>query len=377
MARAPDIIQRPSIPLSATSDQPVDDVARPPVNASNDAEDQSSGVASEITPEELAQAAAARKGDAATSDMIEKPKADAADPAEPDADDDGIEVDTKNLPHYAVKEISKVRTATRARVAAIQAEATKAASDAAAAKAEAEQARRELEELRAKAPKIEDQPKVEEKPDPRPTRDLFDDPDAYDDAITQWADREADRKASAKVAEKEAADNEARAAADAAKKAEDEAATRAAQEEVAQQAHADWVSKTEAAKVKYTDYEEIALKDPKDGGPSISPAMAMAIQKAENGTDVAYRLGLDVEESKRIASINDPIAQVIEIGRMAERLANPQRRVARSRPIDPVNSSVSQSDNVSPDDEDMNAYYARRTKETAPNRQPFFPAGVH
>ena len=66
-----DIIFRPSIPLAATSDQPLAEVVRPPESASNNTDDQSSGVAKEISPEQAAELAAARKGDPATAEIDE------------------------------------------------------------------------------------------------------------------------------------------------------------------------------------------------------------------------------------------------------------------------------------------------------------------
>ena len=401
MPSGPDIIQAQSIPLSATSDQPVDDVPRPPINASNDTGDQATGSAREITAEELAIAAAARKGDPKTAEMKDEPaKADAKAaedgeeaqtdveevklPGDPEIDSDAVPDTLRNAARMEViKERRKAREYRAALEAAVktrigdeawdkavaqsrdklvQAErekAEKAVSDARKAVEDAEKYRKELDDYRATAA----QPK--EEPDLRPTRDAFDDPDAYDEAMLAWGRRDALREVARVDAEKQAE----------AKRLADEKAN-ADREAFAIQAHKEWVAKTDEAKQKYEDYDDIVMKDPAEGGPSITPAMAMAIQKRANGTDVAYYLGTDTDESKRIAALSDPMEQIMEIGALSQRLANPPQRAARApRPITPVQTNRTPTENPNPDDEDMESYYARRTVETTPKRQPFLPPG--
>lgn len=373
MARGPDILAVQSIPLSATSDQPVETTPGPPLTASGNADDQASGVSREITAEELA--ATARKADPATSDMAD-PAAKTAKPDAKTADefDDGIEVDPRS-PNFAIQEITKVRRQARDRVAAAQAEAKKASDEAVTLKAAAEKAQQELDALRAKTP---EPPKVEAAPDPRPTRDQFDDPDAYDTAVNEWADREADRKASAKIAETEAANKKAADDLAAAAKAETEQKAREAHEAAAKADQDKWEATLAVAKAeKYEDWDEVVLKAYEDGGPRITPAMSLTLTKFENGPDIGYYLAQNREESERISAIADPLMQAANIGMISQQLAQPVRPARRARPIEPIDGSRTPPANADPDNESMDSYYARRTPEMTRVRQPFFPAGAH
>lgn len=410
MAVGPDIIQTQSIPLSATSDQPVGDVPAPPLNASGHADDQAAGIAREITPEEQAVAAAARQGDPATADLQE-PITEAAaenDGGEPVETPPKLEFEPipKGVPDAAVREIQKHRRAAQkasndawavarakvgddvwkqatevardALVDEAQRKAALALKDAKSAQEERDAARAEAEELRAKAA----QPVVEEaQPEPRPTRDQFDDPDAFDTAVEQWADREADRRTAVKLAETAAAALKAKNEADAAQKASDDAAALAVRDAEIKTINDNWTANLEAAKAeKYPDFDEVALKPSEEGGPQISLVMSAMLMQASNGPDIAYYLGMNIEESKRIADINNPLLQAVEIGKLSQQLAQPTRSVRRaSNPITPVNTTRrSEPDTVDAETEDMESYYARRTPQLRPNRQPFFPDGrVH
>lgn len=363
-AREPDIIIRQSIPLAATTDQPLAAVPRPPESASNDPIDQQAGTSKEISPEDAAVAEAARKG-ALEAEPAEgsDPNPDGADPKPAkteDPDTDGI---PKDLPGYAVREISKARKTARLAREAATAEAETARAEAKAARDAAAEAQRALEELKAKA--APEPAKEPEAADVRPSRDQFDDPDAYDTALTDWARREGIRTAEAQATEqRKAQETEAARLAGEKEKAD--------QEEAARTAHASWMTKVEAAVEKHPDYRELVEKAPAEGGPSISPVMAMAIQKADNGTDVAYHLAQDVEESRRIASITDPVMQLLEIGGLIHRLANPPRRQRQAAPIEPIDTTRSPAgeDQAEPD---MEAYAAKRQLELMREARPFFP----
>lgn len=402
MARGPDIIQNQSIPLSATSDAPVLDVPAPPISASNDPTDLQTGVPKEITAAELAVAAAARKGDPATADLTEdgKPKVPAQvdEEAEPkprsakkvEADDPIIADLPKESPDWYRREVASIRRIEREKTAAAFAAAKaqvgdkawdeavaatrdkmvgEAKAEAAKAIKEAREAREattareaEIAELRAKVSVPED--KAAE--DPRPTRDKFDDPDEYDTALTEWGIREGERSTTARIAaDKRTADAEAAAAAAEEKKTTDEAAAR--------QAHAAWETKVAQATEKYPDYAELTTKEPEEGGPTITPVMAMAIQGADNGTDVAYFLATDTEESVRIAAIPNPVMQLFEMGRLAERLATPARRAPRAQPLEPIDTGTNTAD-TSEREPTMEEYAARRMPQLQQAKRPFFPA---
>lgn len=403
-ARAPDIILRTSIPHEATSDQPLAAVATPPESASNDAADQTAGVAKEMTAEELAAATAARKDAGPDAD----PKADTTKKVEA-AEGDGeeppkLEFDpiAENLPGYAVREITKHRKqaqakadaawhAARAKVgddawtkaltvsrdAAVET-AQKAAKDAAAeAKAATERAAaldKEIADLKAKVPEVKP---VEAQPDPRPTRDQFDDPDEYDTALTDWGVREGERKAEAKVAEARAVEDQVKAdaLAEEKRKADESAAT--AQEAATAKLNDEWQAKLTTAREKYDDYDALTSALPADGGPEISEAMAAAIFYTDNGPDVAYYLAQNTDEALRIAKLGNPIQHMLEIARIAERLVTPPRRAARAQPIEPVDTSAAPAGETDAEP-DMDTYYKTRTAAAAQQRRPFFPAsGIH
>ena len=405
-----DIIFNPSIPLAATSDAPLAEIVRPPESASNDQGDQTAGVPKEISPEEAALAAAARKGDPATAELTEdgkeKPVDAKAKPEEgkPD-DDDGIQVD-ENAPFAFKKQVADIRKKSAERVQAIR-DAAKAevgdekwdkAWEAAnanvvgkfrdevkAAKAEAARVAREKEavaaEREALAAKIAEleaaRPREEPKADPRPSREDFDDPDLFAEALVAWGKRDQQREIETKqAAEKAEADRiAAEAKAEADKKAAEE------QEEAVREENAkialDWQAKTAAAQEKYGDYEEIVMRSPADGGPTVTEIMAQAMTRTDNGPDVAYWLALNPEESVRIAELQNPILQYGEIMKISGRLSAPTART-RTRipaPIKPIDGARNEPVQTSPDDESMEAYAARRTKEMMAERRPFFPNG--
>lgn len=394
--RGPDIIAQTSIPLSATSDQPVLDAPRPPTDASNDPVDQRAGTPKEITPEELAVAAAARKGDPATADLKEgdgAAKPDAKAEPDKDAEPPALEFEALDpkLPGYAVREITKHRKIAQAQadaawraaqksvgdeawtkamdvardavVEAARKEAGIAAKEAKTAKEATEALRLENEALKAKVPAVEE-PKPAE--DPRPARDQFDDPDLYDEALVAWGNREGERQAARKVAEEKVASEAAEK-----KAADDKAAV--ANAEFAEKTEASWMAQMETAKEKYPDYEEVTNRLPEEGGPVITNWMAFGMTQVDNGTDVAYHLAHEVEEARRIAELPVPAMQFIEIGRLAERLKTPPRRARPAAPIEPIDTASNTAD-TSEQELDMDAYAAKRNKELLQAKRPFFPA---
>lgn len=416
-SRAPDIIDRQSIPLSATSDQPVGDLPQPPLSASSDPTDQANGISKEISAAELAAAAAARRGDPATSDLGEdgKPKAAKAEPDDAgEVDEDGkpkqriqkakvpfdpndplLDDIPKDTPDWYRREVASIRrterSKTEAAFAAAKAQMGDAAWDAALeatrdkvvgeAKAEAARALKtakeaqeaivsrdaELAELRAKVPAV-----VEDKPaeDPRPTRDQFDDPDEYDNALTSWGEREGERKIAARVAAERA--EETRLAEE---KAQQEA--REAQAVEVAKVKEGWDTKVEDAKTRYDDFEAVVTKKHEDGGPLVTDAMTAGIMMLDNGPDVAYHLGLNLEESRRIAALNTPARQLLEIGRLGERLANPARRARPPAPIQPIDNTGNTAD-ASDAEPSMEEYAARRLPQLQAGRRPFYPpSNVH
>lgn len=386
--RGPDILPVQSIPLSAVSDQPLPGAGAPPVSASSHPDDLASGVAKEISPAELAAGETARRGvNPVEAEAANNPPQKPAAAAAPDDVDDGIAVPS-GLPGYAEREIAKIRKQARARVEAAlktakgdagegdwqkvyeanrdaivakaNEDAAKAAKTAKESQDAAEAARKELADLRAKlAPE-----KPPEQADPRPTRDRFDDPDAYDAEMIAWGEREGARKAdAARKAELEAAEKVA-----AEKKAEDD---RKAHEASILEVQTKWTAARDKAVEKYPDYAEVAEAD----GLQITNAMTAGILMVENGPDVAYHLGQNPEEASRIAAIANPNMQLIEIARIAERLANPPARGARrARPVEIITDAPNAADTTDAEP-DMNTYAAQREAQLRRDRRPFFPQG--
>ena len=97
----------------------------------------------------------------------------------------------------------------------------------------------------------------------------------------------------------------------------------------------------QARDTRYPDYDDVVGKPYEDGGPAISDLMADAIMMEANGTDIAYHLGRNVQESIRIAKL-PPVQQALEIGKLAVKLAGqapPAKKVSSApNPIKPVGS---------------------------------------
>jgi hypothetical protein len=127
-----------------------------------------------------------------------------------------------------------------------------------------------------------------------------------------------------------------------AKRAEAEKREKAVQS--AKEADATWTEAVDKAKAKYDDFEDVAYALPKDGGPAVTQHMAEAIKTSEIGPEIAYYLGSNVAESKRIAAMT-PAAQAREIGKLEAKLAEPTKSPVKVSsapdPIEPVSGKSS------------------------------------
>lgn len=374
------------------------DLPKPPVAASNHPADQESGVAREITPEELAVADAARKGDPGTADaratevQDEKPEDKKRAAKKVDADDPDIADLPANSPDWYRREVASIRRTERAKTEAAFAaakaqvgedawnaalEATRdkvvgeAKAEAARALKDAKEARdaiaareAEIAELKARVPVVEE--KVVE--DPRPTRDHFDDPDEYDDALTAWGEREGERKAAAR---------EAAATAEATRAAE-EAANQEAfdrQQALIKETKDRFDLRVEEAKTRYDDFEEVVKRPADQGGPTVTDAMTASVLMAENGPDVAYHLGMNIDEARRIAELPTPAHQIFAMGQLANQIQNPPRRARPPAPIVPIDTTRNSGDTDR--EPTMEEYAAKRMAQLRQDRKPFFPPGLH
>jgi len=368
--RGPDILTRSAPPLSAVSDMPLADIEKPPASASNDPADHARGVAEEMSPQAQAAARAAKVTDPDAKPVEAKPVEEPIDLSDL----------PENAPYWYKREVGRMRQQTRAAKAgfATEAEAAKkeaadasaaAAKAAADAKAEAEAARAELARIKAEieAKAAEAPPEAPEPPaaDPRPARDAFDDPDAYDSALEAWSER----KAAAKIeADRVAAET---AVKEAAKAAEAEAAKAAQDAEIAKVV-ATWTEKRTAAIERYPDYVEVTEADKL----VISDDMAKTIVTAPNGTDIAYYLGKNLDESKRIAALPSRTQQIFEIGALSAKLAATPARAPRPKPLQPIETGSNAAD-TSDREETMAEVEARVSARIAAQRKPFIQATRH
>ncbi len=137
------------------------------------------------------------------------------------------------------------------------------------------------------------------------------------------------------------------------------AAQRALQEErerqQGEQRFKSWETKVaEFAKSK-PDYADKVYRQPRDGGPVITPEMGQVIQDSEFGPQIAYYLAENVEASAAIAKL-PPISQAREIGRIEARLeaqkAPPKPAVSQAPPPPSRIEADSADVVVRPDDPD-------------------------
>lgn len=134
-------------------------------------------------------------------------------------------------------------------------------------------------------------------------------------------------------------------------KAEEKLAQREAQQQ-RNAAESTYADRAEAARDKYDDFDEVVQRHPNDGGPAISTAMAEVIKASEMGPELAYHLGKNPDESKRIWAL-PPYLQAMELGRLEAKLvANPPVKKTSSAPdpITPVRrgASISSYDPTDP-----------------------------
>jgi hypothetical protein len=164
---------------------------------------------------------------------------------------------------------------------------------------------------------------------PKPQRDQFADPDAYDEALVSWATSKAATAAAQRTAEeldrrqKEQRDTE-----------------ETARQRQAEQQHFESLRNGYAEKraklledPAYADFELIAEAETLP----VTETMIGPLLIADNGPQVLYHLGKNPAEATRIAALN-PLQQAVEIGKISARLALPERPQPSRlpRPMAPV-----------------------------------------
>lgn len=108
--------------------------------------------------------------------------------------------------------------------------------------------------------------------------------------------------------------------------------------------------RAEEFRLAHPDFDEVVFTDETP----ISEVMAEAIAISEKGPQVAYHLGLNRDEARRIfdLSLRNPVAAGLEIGRLEARLSLPQPRTTTKAPP-PIQPLSAGGGTLSPDPEKM------------------------
>lgn len=323
-------------PLSATSDMPTVVAVEKPAPVEPKAPAESEVLRAE-PPIKIDSKPEGEKPDGDTQrEAVEPTAEELAEAAKKAAREDNTDPAVK-------REITKERNKARA------ADEARKAAEAKADKLEADVGR-----LAEAVEKLTNKP-AERVEDPRPARDKFEDPQAYDDALVAWSARQAT----------EIATREAEAKALETRNAEE--AERAANEQKAQteKIAAEWATRREKAIEKYPDYAEVAESDDLQ----ISLPMSFAILNAgDAGPELIYRLGKNPEEAARISALTVPDgrggmipnapAQVFELGKLAAKLSAPKPVSRTPDPITPIGARERASEKAA-EEQSMDEYAAR------------------
>jgi hypothetical protein len=121
-----------------------------------------------------------------------------------------------------------------------------------------------------------------------------------------------------------------------------------------------WEVAAERGETKYPDFADV-VGDLKPDAP-----WSAAVMRVENADDVAYHLGKDLKEARRIIAL-PPFEQLIEIGRLSAKLAaEPPKAKTPSKapaPITPLKGAAPVVSDVPSDSDDMKAWIAKRQKQ--------------
>ncbi len=199
-------------------------------------------------------------------------------------------------------------------------EGDKAKSEDEIRKAKAEKTRERIQDLSRRARDAEEraaalEKRVEELTAARPKEGDFSDPAEFDRASLRHAVKEA--RADELKAEREQA---ARQAADAKKEI--------------------WQEQVTEARAVYSDFDAVALNP----NLPISQTMGDVIADSQRGADIAYFLGKNPDEAKRIAGM-PPIQAARELGRIEAELTPKPRKISNAPPpVETVGSRGSGND---------------------------------
>lgn len=176
----------------------------------------------------------------------------------------------------------------------------------------------------------------------KPKEEDFTDYGLFVEALTEW-------KADQKIALLEAryAEREAQRTKSEAEKVRDE-----------------WISK---GKIKFKDFDAVVTKPYDEGGPAITSTMADFINSSPVMYELAYHLGKNVEESRRIAALA-PMATARELVNLESKLASgspikPRTQTNAPAPIKPIAGDGATADINDPEKMSEGEYIAYMNKK--------------
>ncbi len=155
---------------------------------------------------------------------------------------------------------------------------------------------------------------------------------------------------------------EAKAAQEAKKADTERHKTTAAQEEAdAVIAHGKWLT---TCKAKYPDFDDVVGKPVEQGGPAISPEMVKLIKESEFSAELAYYLGKNPQESKRIYNLTS-VQQAREFGKLEGKLTTkpPVKPTGAPPPIAPVGGGPGAGIDKPLEEVSTDEFVARRNRE--------------
>jgi hypothetical protein len=187
----------------------------------------------------------------------------------------------------------------------------------------------------------------------KPTRDSFSDPDAYDQAILEYADKRAELKAKQEVERM--------------RSEEAEKARKVAEETTARARLDAYNARVEKARQTHADFEEVAQS------PDVQVPIPVvhAIMTHEQGPEIQYYLGKNPQEAQRLMSYTvetpqgtqpDVARQLMEVGLIVAKLNAPQVTPTISKAAPPIKplKSAPMTEEKDPSEMNMDEYKAWR-----------------
>lgn len=185
-----------------------------------------------------------------------------------------------------------------------------------------------------------------EKQDPRPAREGFDDPTAYETALIDWAGRRAALVAKAEATKE--IETKTTEEANKARQVETEKRTKETLDAFAVRKD-DFIT-------EHPDYTDVVEREDL----MISMPMTQVIVNSEDGPAIAYYLGKNQDEADRISKLPAVLA-IAEMGKISARLASKPIPASKPTPITTLKTGTEAAVAKGPEDLSMDEYAARRT----------------